>query len=49
MGLLIIQAVNMHDMAIVQASVFVVAALVIATNTIVDLGYGWLDPRIRTR
>jgi peptide/nickel transport system permease protein len=49
MGLLIIQAVNMHDMAIVQASVFVVAALVIATSTIVDLGYGWLDPRIRTR
>lgn len=47
MGQLIIQAVNTSDMAIVQASVFVVALLVIACNLIADLIYRLLDPRIK--
>lgn len=47
MGQLIIQAVNTSDMAIVQASVFVVALMVIACNLIADLIYRLLDPRIK--
>lgn len=47
MGQLIIQAVNTSDMAIVQASVFVVALLVIACNLLADLIYRLLDPRIK--
>ncbi|RNF40186.1 nickel ABC transporter permease [Planococcus salinus] len=47
MGQLLIQAVNTRDMAIVQASVFVIALLVILMNLIADLLYRLLDPRIK--
>ncbi|WP_425456013.1 ABC transporter permease [Brevibacillus nitrificans] len=47
MGLLIVQAVNGRDMAIVQASIFVVAFIVILGNLIADILYRLLDPRIK--
>lgn len=47
MGQLLIQAVNTRDMAIVQASVFVIAILVIVMNLIADVLYRVLDPRIK--
>ncbi|MFD0682446.1 MULTISPECIES: ABC transporter permease [unclassified Paenibacillus] len=47
MGQLIVQAVNTRDMAIVQAAVFVIAILVIASNMLADLVYRLLDPRIK--
>ena len=47
LGQLLIQAVNTRDMAIVQASVFVIAILVILTNLIADVLYRVLDPRIK--
>lgn len=47
MGQLLIQAVNTRDMAIVQASVFVIAILVIAMNLLADILYRVLDPRIK--
>jgi peptide/nickel transport system permease protein len=34
------------DYAIVQGVVLVVAAVVVISNLIVDISYGWLDPRI---
>ena len=46
LGLLLVQAVNGRDMAIVQAAVFVIAILVIIINLVTDLVYRWLDPRI---
>jgi peptide/nickel transport system permease protein len=46
LGLLLVQAVNGRDMAIVQAAVFVIAILVIVINLVTDLVYRWLDPRI---
>ncbi len=46
LGLLLVQAVNGRDMAIVQAAVFVIAILVIVINLITDLLYRLLDPRI---
>lgn len=47
LGQLLIQAVNTRDMAIVQASVFVIALLVIAMNLLADIVYRILDPRIK--
>ena len=47
LGQLLIQAVNTRDMAIVQASVFVIAFLVILMNLIADVLYRLLDPRIK--
>jgi peptide/nickel transport system permease protein len=47
LGQLLIQAVNTRDMAIVQASVFVIAFLVIVMNLIADVLYRLLDPRIK--
>jgi peptide/nickel transport system permease protein len=47
LGQLLIQAVNTRDMAIVQASVFVIAILVIMTNLFADILYRVLDPRIK--
>ncbi|MGG0719029.1 ABC transporter permease [Robertmurraya massiliosenegalensis] len=46
LGLLLVQAVNGRDMAIVQAAVFVIAVLVIVINLLTDLIYRLLDPRI---
>ncbi|WP_077215027.1 ABC transporter permease [Bacillus dakarensis] len=47
LGQLLIQAVNTRDMAIVQASVFVIAFIVILMNLLADIIYKVLDPRIK--
>lgn len=47
LGLLLVQAVNGRDMAVVQAAVFVIAFLVIIINLVTDLVYRLLDPRIK--
>lgn len=47
LGQLLIQAVNTRDMAIVQASVFIIAVLVIFMNLVADVVYRILDPRIK--
>ncbi len=47
MGRLAIQSIHHVDYPVIQAFVFVVAALVILVNLIVDIIYGLVDPRIR--
>ena len=47
LGRMLLTAINQRDYALVQGTVLVVAVLFVATNTVVDLLYGWLDPRIR--
>src|SRR5262245_9225087 len=47
MGRLMIQAIGTRDYPVVQAGVFLVAAGFVVVNTLVDLSYAWLDPRIR--
>ena len=47
-GLFTIQAIVNRDYPVVQASVFILATAVVLINLVVDLLYGWLDPRIRT-
>ncbi|SEB84515.1 ABC transporter permease [Paenibacillus sp. GP183] len=46
-GSLLIQAVLSRDYAVVQAVVFVFAALVLIANLITDISYSLLDPRVK--
>jgi peptide/nickel transport system permease protein len=47
MGRLSVDALFSSDYAIVQGVILVVATVVVFTNLVVDLSYGWIDPRIR--
>jgi peptide/nickel transport system permease protein len=47
MGRLAITSVLNQDYPYVQAIILIVAAVVLFTNFIVELAYGWVDPRIR--
>lgn len=44
-GRLIVESVAQRNLAVVQVIVMLVAAVMIATNLVVDLLYVWLDPR----
>ena len=46
-GSLFIQAIQQRDLPLIQASVVVVALLVISVNLLVDLSYGFIDTRVR--
>lgn len=46
-GRLMTQAVQNQDYLIVQAGTLIIAVMVVVSNLIVDISYGWLDPRIR--
>jgi peptide/nickel transport system permease protein len=46
-GLLAIKSISSRDYPIVQSSVLLVAMAFVLVNFLVDLAYGWLDPRIR--
>jgi len=45
-GRLLVQAIANKDFPVIQAAVLVVAVLFVSVNTLVDLLYGWLDPRL---
>ena len=47
-GRLLVQSVNYRDLAVVQTIVLIIAASMIICNLLVDMAYGWLDPRIRS-
>ena len=45
--LLAMDAIQRQDLPLLQADVFVVGVLVVGLNLIIDMTYGWFDPRIR--
>jgi peptide/nickel transport system permease protein len=47
LGELLIRSIQNSDIPVVQALVFIFAALVVLFNLIADILYGFLDPRIR--
>jgi peptide/nickel transport system permease protein len=47
MGRLGVEAIQSQDYAIIQAIILFTAVMVVLVNLIVDITYGWLDPRIR--
>jgi peptide/nickel transport system permease protein len=46
-GRLLVSSIFDHDYVVVQAITFVIAIIVLLTNLVVDISYGWFDPRIR--
>jgi len=47
MGRLLVRSVLNKDFIVVEAGVLLIAIVVSLANLIVDISYGWLDPRIR--
>ncbi|WP_439578033.1 ABC transporter permease [Elioraea sp.] len=47
-GRLLVIAVSNRDLAIVQTILLLVAITMVCANLIVDMLYGWIDPRLRT-
>lgn len=48
LGRLLVTSVENRDVAVVQAIVMLIGFTLVTANLLVDLSYGWLDPRIRT-
>lgn len=46
-GRLLVSAVSNRDLAVVQAVLLAIALSMVAANLVVDIAYGWLDPRLR--
>ncbi len=49
MGRLAVDSVLNRDYQVTQGITMVIAATIILTNLIIDISYGWLDPRVRYR
>ncbi len=47
MGRLSVDALFNQDYAIVQGVILIIAVVVVLANLLVDISYGWIDPRIR--
>lgn len=46
-GRVVVDAINQRDYPLVQGTVFLIAALFVVINLVVDLSYGLINPRIR--
>ena len=47
LGGLAVQATTQHDIPLIQGVAVYFTVFVVAANLLVDLAYGWLDPRVR--
>jgi peptide/nickel transport system permease protein len=47
MGRLLVAGAFNKDFLVVQAGVLLIGVIVCLANLLVDVSYGWLDPRIR--
>jgi peptide/nickel transport system permease protein len=47
MGRLLLDATIGKDYMVVQGGVLIIGIIVVLTNLLVDISYGWLDPRVR--
>ncbi|MDG1262326.1 MAG: ABC transporter permease [Flavobacteriales bacterium] len=47
MGLEVFRSLEKNDLPVVMGAVMVIAVLFVIINTLVDLVYGWIDPRVR--
>lgn len=46
-GRLLVSAVSNRDLSVVQAVLLAIALSMVVANLVVDIAYGWLDPRLR--
>jgi peptide/nickel transport system permease protein len=49
LGRLVLDAVRFGDLPVVQGVVILIAVAYLIINTVVDMAYGWLDPRVRAQ
>lgn len=49
LGQLIVEAIQKRDYPVVQACVLMISLIYVSVNTLTDLVYAWLDPRVRMR
>ncbi|MDR7075136.1 peptide/nickel transport system permease protein [Neobacillus niacini] len=49
MGRLVVQSIFNQDFVVVQGCVLVIAIIVALTNLLIDISYGYADPRIRIK
>jgi peptide/nickel transport system permease protein len=49
MGLMLLEAVGQRDYPVITGVFLVVGCAVVIINLLVDLSYGWLDPKVRYR
>jgi ABC-type dipeptide/oligopeptide/nickel transport system permease component len=47
LGQLMVQAISNRDYPVVQAGVALVVVVFLTVNTVIDLAYVWIDPRMR--
>ena len=47
LGRMMVEALRQQDYQVVQAGVVVVGVVVLVSNMVVDISYGWFDPRIQ--
>jgi peptide/nickel transport system permease protein len=46
-GRLLVEALQRRDIPVVEAGVLLVAVMYVGLNLVVDILYGWVDPRVR--
>jgi peptide/nickel transport system permease protein len=46
-GRLLVTSVFAQDYVVIQSGTLIISTIIILSNLIVDISYGWLDPRIR--
>ena len=46
-GRLLVTSIFAQDYVVIQSGTLVIALIIILSNLLVDISYGWLDPRIR--
>lgn len=47
-GRLLVSAVGFRDTSVVQVIMILIAVSMVTTNLVIDILYGWLDPRVRS-
>jgi peptide/nickel transport system permease protein len=46
-GQILFRAISSHDYPVVQGFILIIATFVLLVNILIDISYGWLDPKIR--
>jgi ABC-type dipeptide/oligopeptide/nickel transport system permease component len=47
LGRILIESIFHRDFPMIQAIIVIIGLVIVTINLLVDLLYGWLDPRIR--
>jgi len=47
MGRLMVEAIFAQDYMVLQGGILIIGIILLTVNLLIDLSYGWLDPRVR--